>query len=135
MSVKTDSKDKKPAKKRRKKKEGDPAQFRLRGNLKLKYAAAVYAMQAANAKLEAQQAMIRLKVETDPAIQEAMKMLSAEQMLKSEASKAIADLHVVAKKVCEKFEIPLNKFRDYVVDTESGLVTNAPLKGEQEEEK
>lgn len=134
MSKKT-TPTRKSASKKKRKKENDPAPIRLRGNLKLQYAAAVYEMQAATAKLEAQQAMIKLRVETDPALEEAFKLLSAEQTLKAELDKTFVKLKGVAEKVCEKFGIPLNEFKDYVVDTESGIVTNAPLKGKQEKEK
>lgn len=99
----------------------------LRGNLKLKYAAAVYSMQAANAKLEAQQTSIRLRAETDTVFAEALAALSQENTLKTEVSKAIAKLQLVGKKVCEKFDIPFEEFKHYVVDTETGKVTHTPI--------
>jgi len=102
--------------------------MRLRGNLKLKYAASVYSMQASSAKLETMQARLKHLAETDEKFAEVLGMLSEEQELKADASKSAAKLQVTAKEVCEKFNIPFTEFRQYVVDTESGQITHTPIK-------
>ena len=110
---------------RKKKKEKDPSSkiIRLRGNLKLQYAAAVYATQASNAKLETLKAQMTLRAETDSVFAEALQLLSTESALHTDISKSLSHLHTVAKKICDKYSIPLATFKDYVVDTESGQIT------------
>lgn len=123
-------------KKTRKRKEADPTEktLRLRGNLKLQYAAAVYATQAANSKLETLKAQMAHRAESDPVFAEALEMLSRESALQTDISKSISHLHTVAKKICTKFDISLDEFKHYVVDTESGQITPMrPEKGKQKE--
>jgi len=113
---------------RKTKRSQDPTEktLRLRGNLKLQYAAAVYATQAANSKLETLQAKMSLRAETDPVFAEALQMLSEESALRTDISKSVGHLHTVANKICKKFDISIETFRDYVVDTESGQITHVP---------
>lgn len=113
---------------RRKVKPKKPAPMRLRGNMKLKYAAAVYQMQAAAAKLETLQLDIKNRAEQDPVFAEALKLISSEATHRVDAEKAVSKLHAVALKVCEKFDIPLAEFKHYIVDTESGQITHVPKK-------
>lgn len=112
-------------KKPKKNKNADPTvgTLRLRGNLKLKYAAAVYASQAAGAKVETLKAQIALKASNDPVFADALELLKTENSLLTEMSKTVGQLHTVAKQICEKFDIPLADFRHFVVNTESGQIT------------
>ena len=119
-------------KKRKTRADGDPAKgtMRLRGNLKLQYAAAVYSLQAANAKLETTDSEMARRAENDEAFADALRLLSKREAQTVDVSKAISKVHTVAKKVCDKYNIPFEEFRDYVVDTETGQITHAPNTGE-----
>lgn len=113
--------------KRKKRSDADPTKglLRLRGNLKLQYAAAVYSTQAANAKLEAQRSEIKRRAETDEVFADALRLMSLEKSLQEDLSKSLGKLRSVAHKICKKFDIPFEEFREYVVDTETGKVTHS----------
>jgi len=108
------------------------AALRLRGNLKLKYAAAAFELQAAQAKLETAEAEIRRRAETDPVFAEALSLMSHRAQMEADVSKGISKLQTVGRQVCDKLSIELDEFKHYVIDTESGTVTYLPQNTDQE---
>ena len=108
----------------------DPAEkaTKLRGNLKLKYAAAAFELQAAQAKLETAEAKIKNLVETDQAFADALAKISQRAQFEVDVAKSLSKLQQVGRQVCDKLGIEFAEFKHYTVDTDSGLVTYLPQK-------
>ena len=106
------------------KKQKDPEKGipRLRGNLKLKYAAAYYEYEATVNKLAAANAHLR-ELALMPEHRAVFRALAQQGHHTQEVVKLRDKAALVGAEICKKFDIPEVEWGHYVVDTETGKLT------------
>ncbi len=106
---------------KKKKKQTDPEKGipKLRGNLKLKYAASFFQYESSLSKLQAAKAKLG-ELSLKPEHREVFQAITQSEACLEDIKELQKKLAEVAREICEKHSIPYEDWKYYVVDTETG---------------